>query len=389
MVLQGMAACPPGIPGETCGAPTWVSDLTRAASEAMSSYPEASVAHCQSAVRQWDRFCEAAGVGREPTPADVVNYVMARVAPPVHTPRIFGGPGAPILASGVKRELAWIQRTRALSGLSNTAFEHESVTRLLTRVGSGYHPTKSGKSPVLFANVRATDPGPAASLEQLRNHALLALGFFLGLRSGELVRICVRDVTFTGPDSLQLMLHADKTNQTILRTQVPRTMLTGGELLVGWMRRYLLAFPEDLRAKGGSLPMFPNLSRRGRAEPLARASVGQIVGRLVPGCTGHSMRVGFCTEAIAAGVAPSDLSEFGRWLSADMIRLYGKRTIDDGVRMAEALTRGGVQRVGPGLLTAPGLRRSASAGAPAAGHPCEARSASVPVEPEGKRTRRL
>ena len=187
----------------------------------------------------------------------------------------------------------------------------------------------------------------------LRNHALLAFGFFFGLRPGEVAAAKRRDIYFAGHDAVRLTVEIDKTNYTVLSTQAPRILLSGGKHLVAVLRRYLAAWPVGLQELGDSAPLFPGLSGAARGSALKVDTVSNIVAGLVPECTGHSMRVGFCTEAIAAGVQPDDLKEFGRWLSDDMIRLYGKRTTDNGVRMAQALMAGGVERQPDGLLYRP------------------------------------
>ena len=73
----------------------------------------------------------------------------------------------------------------------------------------------------------------------------------------------------------------------------------------------------------------------------------------MPGCSGHSMRVGFCTEAVAAGASARKIGALGRWRSKDMQTLYDKSTVTDGINMGLRLSQGGISRDQGGLLHRP------------------------------------
>ena len=334
------------------GEPDWVRQSLHTAQELMSALPESSAAHYKSALTRWDNFVRVRGITEEQvSPADVTCFCISRIAQPAGLPAALRGPRGPICTGTLRRELNWIRRGRKAHGLSTAPFDHTEVVDFLNKVATRAAKVKSDKNPVLFADVKATDPGNGASFDKLRNHAILALGFFFGLRSGEFPQLRISHLSFTHGNAVGLRLLIDKRNYSTLSTQIPRQLQSGGTALCAWLRRYLHAFPPGM-PRGPTASLFPCLAGSRRfALPLAQRSIAIIVGELVPGCTGHSMRVGFCTEAVAAGVKPRELGEFGRWLSVDMQRLYSHRTTDAGVLMARSLMRGRVQRRADGTLS--------------------------------------
>ena len=333
-------------------APSWVVESMKIASELMGSLPESSTAHFKSALNRWDNFTEVRKLRENNVKAhDVVCYCMTRIAQAETLPAQLRGPRGPIATGTLRKEISYIRRGRLARGEDTAPFDHASVIELLKKVATKTTNVTSDKNPVLYADVVASEPGPKATFEQIRNHAILALGFFFGLRSGEYAQLLIKHLTFPAGSAVGLELRIDKTNYNVLSTQAPRNLRSGGKVLFRWLHRYLDAFPKAM-PKGPRAALFPALQNTKQfAKPLVQRTIANIVGKLVPGCTGHSMRVGFCTEAVAAEVSPDDVGEFGRWLGDDMRRLYTHRTTDAGVKMAKALMRGNVRRNEDGTLT--------------------------------------
>jgi integrase len=177
----------------------------------------------------------------------------------------------------------------------------------------------AGPSP---SDVRAA---AAARLADIRDRALLLVGFAGCLRRSELVGLDVTDVTTTA-DGLVLAIRTSKTDQE-----------SAGALVGIAYGSYRPTCPvrawQDWLTAAGLVagPAFRAVNRHGTVSGgrLDPGSVARIVQRRVAAAgldpadfAGHSLRSGFATAAARAGVADRAIMRQGRWRSAASLDSY-------------------------------------------------------------------
>jgi integrase len=220
-----------------------------------------------------------------------------------------------------------------------SALCEDVVLRLVARLCSGTKASKTGKRPILVRHIReawqSRDPRPVPSVS--RNFCLLAFGLFFGLRRRELVALNRDDVTWNPDDGcLTLRVCSDKTNRNVVNAQRPRVLTASNPLL----SEIWLAYLPILNGGSGG-PLFGRLEGGFSVARLAPASVSTIVREVLPGLgvSPHSLRVGFATEAYAAGVPLTTIMEMGRWRSSTAL-LYilpsADRSVDATRRFGSA-----------------------------------------------------
>jgi site-specific recombinase XerD len=159
----------------------------------------------------------------------------------------------------------------------------------------------------------------------LRDRALLLVGFAGCLRRAELVALDVADVTETD-DGLILAVRSSKTDQERAGAQVG---LAYGAHRPTCPVRSWRAWREHAELVDG--PAFRAVNRHGTvgAGRLDPGSVARIVrrraeaaGLVAADFAGHSLRSGFATAAARAGVADRAIMRQGRWRSASSLDSY-------------------------------------------------------------------
>jgi integrase len=143
---------------------------------------------------------------------------------------------------------------------------------------------------------------PADSLRGLRDRALLLIGFAGGLRRSELVALNVGDIE-SDVDGVRIIIRRSKTDQEGAGDFVPipkGTKLKPVAALLTWLEAAQLV-------EG---PVFRPITRGGVVRPqrLTDCSVAEIVKAKAEAAgfdarvfSGHSLRAGFVTSALAAG----------------------------------------------------------------------------------------
>ena len=314
--------------------------------------------------RQWVRFeawCQA--VGERALPADplTVARFLADLAPrwrpatPADLPSV-------VVAGQVRERdgmrpgtlrgyLAAISVVHQTAQLENPT-RSEAVRRTLA--GIGRHPAvtpprrrAAARRDPLLELLRALRP--EESLADARDHALLLVGWKAALRSDDLARLRMEDL-HASEQGLSVFIARSKTDQagqgTTLGIAAPSSETAAGEgsaestLLdagAAWIRW------RDLLGSHGILdgPAWRGIDRYGRRPRtggLHRNSVAEIIKRRATAAGledaelwgGHSLRRGFATEAIAAGVPERDVQRHGRWRSRASMDPYidAARTFD-------------------------------------------------------------
>ena len=228
----------------------------------------------------------------------------------------------------------------------------EAVRRTLA--GIGRHPAvapprrrAAARRDPLLELLRALRP--EESLADARDHALLLVGWKAALRSDDLARLRMEDL-HASEQGLSVFIARSKTDRTghgtTLGIAAPSSDTEAGEgsaestLLdagTAWIRWRDLLGSHGI-TDGPAWRGIDRYGRRPRAAGLHRNSVAEIIKRRahVAGLEdaelwgGHSLRRGFATEAIAAGVPERDVQRHGRWRSRASMDPYidAARTFD-------------------------------------------------------------
>lgn len=250
----------------------------------------------QSDYRQFESWCKAADFSALPaTPAAVADYF------------------SDMAKSGAKAST--ISRRRAAIRLAHVSAGHADVTaNALVRAtlkgikrSLGTAPDK--KSPVLTNDVKAMVGTLDGSLKDLRDKALLLIGFTAGMRRSELVGIDVDHIEECA-EGIRLLIPRSKTDQEgegrvigIARGSNPATCPV----------RALNAYLSAAVIETGSV--FRSVNRHGQiGGRLTAQSVALVVKASAKAAglnpetySGHSLRAGLVTQAAIAGVTAENI----------------------------------------------------------------------------------
>jgi len=170
----------------------------------------------------------------------------------------------------------------------------------------------------------------AASLRDVRDRAIMLLGFAAGLRRSELVALDVCDLEFT-PEGVLLTIRQSKTDQEGEGRIIP--VPTGSHALtcpVSAVRAWLST--GEIQCG----PVFRTIGRHGNLRPdrLSDKGVARTIKRLCAliglppaAYAGHSLRSGFATSAARAGATEHAISLVTGHRSIQVLRRY----IQEGV----------------------------------------------------------
>lgn len=357
------AELPEVVPDDELGAVVEARDELTARAE---SYARgARAANTWSAYeRQWRRFeawCQA--VGERALPADplTVARFLADLAP-VWRPATPTDPSSSVVAGQVcEREglrpgtlsgyLAAISVVHQTAQLDNPV-QNEAVRRTITgiRRHPGVAPTRrraAARREPLVEVLRLLRPKDV--LADARDHALLLVGWKAALRTDDLARLQMADL-HASEQGLSVHLSRSKTDQhgagTTIGIAAPSPEAAVGEgsgestLLdagAAWNRWRDLLGSHGI-TDGPAWRGIDRYGRRPRAGGLHRNSIAEIIKRRAVAAGledaqlwgGHSLRRGFATEAIAAGVPERDVQRHGRWRSRASMDPYidAARTFD-------------------------------------------------------------
>ena len=265
--------------------------------------------------RDFQAWCTGQGVAALPaSPATVALYLTAAAS---------------------ERRVATLQRRlaaiRQAHGRAGVPFDgHDPVLRNVWRGIRRTHGTASrGKAAVRTAVLRDMSAALGDTLADVRDRALLVLGFAGALRRSELVGLDVEDVEATS-DGLVVTLRRSKVDQ---EGQGRVLGLPYGSHAGTCPVRTLLAWRECATAAEGPLtagPLFRpirharvlegRLSDRAVARVVQRAAAR--VGLDPAQFAGHSLRAGLVTSAAAAGIPERAIMAQTGHARADTLRRY-------------------------------------------------------------------
>lgn len=222
-------------------------------------------------------------------------------------------------------------RISAISQAHKTAgYDSPTQTPLVRTTMAGIRRTlgvaQVGKSPVLMDHLRAmvTDLDDRR-LVDVRDRALLLVGFAGALRRSELVSLDVADIA-DGPDGLTVALRRSKTDQEGEGRKVG--IPYGSNPQTCPMRAYRAWLEASGISEG---PIFRPVSRYGRlhARRLSGKAVALVVKRRLAAAgvdpaayAGHSLRSGLATAAARAGASERSIMAQTGHKSLPMVRRY-------------------------------------------------------------------
>jgi len=243
--------------------------------------------------QQFSAWCQTHGLPDLPAAPATLMLYLGELA----------GTGKKI--STLTRRVAAIAQVHRVGG-HEAPGEARAVRDLLSGIRRTHGVAPQGKQALLSDDIRAIVRGLSDSLRDVRDQALLLIGFAGAFRRSELVGIQVEDVEFV-EEGLVIQLRSNKTDQEGQGREVAIPLGSRPETCpVSALRRWM-----DL-AGISSGPLFRGVSRHQRVaeESLTPTAVALIVKEraLAAGLdaalySGHSLRAGFATAA-ALGGAP-------------------------------------------------------------------------------------
>lgn len=230
-------------------------------------------------------------------------------------------------ANTVSRRLSAISENHAAAGYAaENPARSDLVRRAMEAIRREKGTLQRGKTPLLTEDIEAfAAQFDESDIAELRDKALLLLGFAGAFRRSELVALDVEDLAFTGEGLVILVRHA-KGDQEGEGSYVAVPYLENpSACAVRALRRWL----DEARIASG--PVFRPLTRNKavRQQRLSDKSVALIVKRHAERCgldardfAGHSLRRGFATSAARSGVDERAIMQQTRHRSEKMVRRY-------------------------------------------------------------------
>ena len=265
-----------------------------------SSRAEATLRAYTSDVADFREFCRAVGLEWMPAePATVAAYIAELAAPPDDR--------APLAASTIRRRLAGIGEAHKHAGVPNPCMDplvKQVLKGVRRQIGVAPKHRKTGLS---TADVRAIIEGlDGTRMIDVRDKALLLVGFATALRRSELVALDVEDIE-NHPEGLLVWRRRSKTDQ---ESRGHRIEVAYGDHVVTCPVRAYRTWLEEAQIAAG--PVFRSVNRHGSIgeRRLSDRSVADIIKRHVVRLgydtaeyAGHSLRRGFATETARNGAS--------------------------------------------------------------------------------------
>jgi site-specific recombinase XerD len=264
-------------------------------------------------ISHFGAWCADRGLSHLPAaPATIAAYLSA------HAP--------PGLAVSTLRRLAAIAVLHRLAGFKDNDLptrspEVRTVWAGIRRVhGTAPQKVRAARTKVINALVARLGNRPI----DIRDRALLLIGFAGALRRSELVGLDVADIT-EDDEGLRLMLRRSKTDQ---EGETKTLGLPYGSNLATCPVRAWRAWKSAAGLEDG--PAFRAITRHGKiaATRLGDRAVADMIARraLSAGLdghfAGHSLRAGFATEGYAQGTPELAVMRHRRWRSPAVMRGY-------------------------------------------------------------------
>jgi site-specific recombinase XerD len=259
--------------------------------------------------RLFEVYCDAKGISALPAASETVASYIAAEAQTAKP-------------STIGRRLAAIRYAHKLAGLE-TPTDAEAVRATMRGICRTFGSAKVKKAPAIAARMLSMVAAAPDQLSDLRDHALLLIGFAGAFRRSELVALDVADIEETQA-GLLVTICRSKTDQEAMGRTIA---IARGDIACP-----VKALREWLDAAGiVSGPLFRpiNKSSTVSASRLTCRSVANIVkqfaGRAGFDATiysGHSLRSGFLTSAAGRGASIFKMRDQSGHKSIDTLRGY-------------------------------------------------------------------
>jgi len=262
--------------------------------------------------RHFLQWCQAAGRGSLPASPETLVLYLSALAQTAKT-------------STLARRASAISQAHQAAGFDSPT-HHLAVRKVMAGIRREKGTAQTGKRPVVTEDLRAM-VGPLKKNRALdvRDRALLLVGFAGAFRRSELVGLNVDDLEFNR-EGLVANIRRSKTDP---EGQGRRLGIPYGSTPATCPVRALEAWLEILGADDG--PVFRRINRHGHigGKRLTAQSVALVVKRAAAAVgldpdplAGHSLRAGLATAAAAAGVSERAIMAQTGHRSVTMLRKY-------------------------------------------------------------------
>jgi len=262
---------------------------------------ESTLACYESDWRQITAWCKAERIKPLPaSPAVVARYLAA-----------MAGDGYKVAT--IKRHLATISVKHRLAGQPDPTKAAE-VAETMKGIRRTRGAEQKQAKPLLPADLRRIVKALPAGVDGARDRALLLFGFASSFRSAEIIALRVEDVEFK-PQGIAVFLRSSKTDQEGIgrRIGIPKgkeRLLCPVVALRAWLKAAAIT----------SGPLFPGLDPPAVGAAVRRGLAA--AGLSTASYSGHSLRSGFVTAALIAGVPPEVIQKQTGHKSIDMLLRY-------------------------------------------------------------------
>jgi site-specific recombinase XerD len=282
----------------------------KARAYARASRSENTLRAYESDLRAFCRWCDQRGLTCLPATVDTVSLYIADVADKMRP-------------ASLQRRLAAISVAHKAAGYDVSPTSHEVVKSVLSGIRREIGVSQTQKLALSLADVRrlVSDLDDERVID-IRDRALILVGFGGALRRSELVALDVNDVTFED-EGIVLTLRRSKTNQDGKLEQVPISRGSNPSTCpVRALQTWLAQVNEG--------PIFRSIDRHGNvggrlsdhAVALILKRHAQRVGLDAKKLAGHSLRSGFATTAARAGKSEASIMRQTRHRSVTVARRY-------------------------------------------------------------------
>lgn len=288
-------------------------DTMRARAYAKASKASNTVRAYRSDFREFGIWCDANGLSPLPaTPETVAAFLADRA-------------DKGLKASTISRKSSAIRFAHKAADLpspTEAAIVESTVRGIRREIGTA----TTQKAPATATAIAVMLSRVPATMQGIRDRALLALGFAGAFRRSELVALRVEDITLTN-EGADVRIRRSKTDQEGAghEISIPHgTHLRPVEALQAWLSAAGIEHGPIFRpvTKGGTVGM----------DALTAQSVALIVKRYaaasgldVKTFAGHSLRAGFVTSAAESGADINRIMDQSRHADPRTVRLYIRR----------------------------------------------------------------
>jgi site-specific recombinase XerD len=286
--------------------------LSSASAYALAEKSENTRRAYRADLRSFVAWCNGVGAAAIPAEAGTVAAYLAALA------------DSGLKVSTISRRAAAIAYAHKLSRHASPLAD-ENVKAVLRGIRRSLGVAAKGKAPATADLVAKMVRRLPATLAGKRDRALILVGFAAALRRSELVALTVADVERTGAGAF-LRVRRGKTDQEGAGAAI--AVARGGKLgaleaLDDWLQAAAIA----------DGPIFRSVSRSGRVgAALSDHAAAVIVKRAAKAArldasafSGHSLRSGFVTSALASGADLFRIMDVTRHREVKTLRVYDRR----------------------------------------------------------------